>query len=399
MSDNYALYPLNYLAQEIFDVCCKRIGFLGALLIGCDDAHKDFECLLGFSIPISPFNGNDRNAVSDALRVCYTTHSVPHIHNISNLSLGHLAKKHGSWGEGTRRIWFHPFQINNRHLILIGFLKPGDSRPTIPLDALIVRSASVVIHERELFCASNKLHATERFVREVGHDFAVSVQAVIAKVHTAKKTSLSQESRIRKLEEIETEIKGAYKQAEQLGITIDSTYNKRNQSNLTLLDVVIEVIEQLKSEASERKIIINKPTSRDPASTKIYGDKVAVTICVMQVVHNAIKYSFEDTRIDVEFSGDSEFVHLIVSNVGHPLPTGEEEDKIFDLGFRGENAKSLHVNGSGVGLFTVSKIVRAHFGTCTGVYRPGKTTFTIKLPRLDIEKNKVGNTFRPDNIG
>ena len=82
---------------------------------------------------------------------------------------------------------------------------------------------------------------------------------------------------------------------------------------------------------------------------------------------------------DVEFS---------VTDRGMSL-TPEDELHIWDFGWRGDRAKELHVNGSGIGLFTVKKIVTAHGGSVS-VRVAGKyneiITFQIRIPKEHILK-------------
>jgi len=66
-----------------------------------------------------------------------------------------------------------------------------------------------------------------------------------------------------------------------------------------------------------------------------------------------------------------------------PLEEEEEELHMWEFGFRGKRALELHVNGSGIGLYTVKKIVLAHGGRywCT-VAREAENvvTFLFAIP-------------------
>lgn len=377
--------PVRAVAEEIFDAFTAQKGFLGAFLIGIG-VGSEFECLLTSNIPIEPYNGNEHHKLGAVLSDC-TKVGKPHIHNIGNTELASVIGRHCGWNQSSKRVYYHQWIVGNRNMCILGFVKPGADAPAVSSpDPLISRVVSLLIIEREHSEAVSTLRATERFVREVGHDFAVNVQAVVARINTLKKGRLSAEAAQRKLVEIENDIKAAYSQAEQLGITIDSTYEKRNERFVTLIDIVHEAKDQLESEARERKIEFNVIHYND---TQVWGDPVALKVAVIQVLHNAVKYAFGSSRIDVDFIVAAEFLKLNVVNVGHPLPLDKDQSRIWELGFRGQYAKECHVNGSGVGLFTVSKIVKAHHGGCTAIHRNTKTIVTLALPKKDIQRAKT----------
>jgi hypothetical protein len=71
---------------------------------------------------------------------------------------------------------------------------------------------------------------------------------------------------------------------------------------------------------------------------------------------------------------DKEGAALLLSRVG----------RIWEFGYRGRGARERHVNGSGIGLFTVRKIVQAHLGkviTNSGPGDPSVTHFVVTLPK------------------
>ena len=95
------------------------------------------------------------------------------------------------------------------------------------------------------------------------------------------------------------------------------------------------------------------------------GDAKAIEQCLGQLLIDAIKYAFGGTTIVISARDDGDFVLLSVSNRSILHPKDEELKRIWDFGFRGDAAKELHVNGSGIGLYTVKKIALAHYGTVT----------------------------------
>jgi signal transduction histidine kinase len=100
------------------------------------------------------------------------------------------------------------------------------------------------------------------------------------------------------------------------------------------------------------------------------------------LLSNAIKYCFGNTKIEVNIFSDSEYAGLKISNLGIKLPAGADRHKVWDFGYRGEEAIALHVNGSGIGLFTVKKIILAQL-----------TVFSARVPLAAYLKKRQPELF------
>ena len=76
------------------------------------------------------------------------------------------------------------------------------------------------------------------------------------------------------------------------------------------------------------------------------------------IIDNAIKYSSEGNIVEVQFAnGPNELTVKVISF--SPTCSGTEISRIFDKGFRGNNAKK-HSDGSGIGLFFVKMLCDLH---------------------------------------
>jgi len=76
-------------------------------------------------------------------------------------------------------------------------------------------------------------------------------------------------------------------------------------------------------------------------------------------------------------------VAVRVANRGIKLPQPPELHSIWDFGYRGREAKERHVNGSGIGLYTVRKIVTAHAGASFAERVGQETVFRLVLPKRE----------------
>ena len=85
-------------------------------------------------------------------------------------------------------------------------------------------------------------------------------------------------------------------------------------------------------------------------------DYNAIKVASYYILDNAIKYSLENTGIQILFV-DSDNTLEIVFRMVSPQILKEEQDLIFEKGFRGQNAKLLKSSGSGYGLHCAKKIL------------------------------------------
>ncbi len=110
----------------------------------------------------------------------------------------------------------------------------------------------------------------------------------------------------------------------------------------------------------------------------IRQDEKILSLTLTNLLHNAIKYSPEDTEIDVQvkFVKDRILFHIVDQGIGIPK---KDQKYIFERYFRAENA--LLTNGTGIGL----NIVKAHLENLGGtlyfksIENKG-STFTAELP-------------------
>jgi signal transduction histidine kinase len=97
---------------------------------------------------------------------------------------------------------------------------------------------------------------------------------------------------------------------------------------------------------------------------------------IANLIGNAVQHGDRDAPIGVRVCGtDPSTVVLEVSNAGEFPP-----DLAGSL-FTPFAASSASTRGTGLGLYIVDQIVKAHGGTVRGDSCHGRTTFTVRVPR------------------
>ena len=368
----------------------SQYGLQAALLVLVDVEKQDFRVLSGYNVAPEPFNGSEKYAVRDVILECFQKYPKAHVHNIDHLALSNLVKRFSKQLQGTKRVWFLSSATRGMHFVFLGFPKHDDPRGKVP-DEFAPDLNRLLLIEADHIAARDayeRLRVTESFVKEVGHDIAASVQATLAKARSIKDGRVRGTGVAKKAAEIEREIMEGYRIAESLSIAVDRNYKVQELDDFDLQDCVRSVVSHYSGEAAERHMELALDAPNHPVP--LWGDKKAIQQCIGNIIMNAIKYGQGGTVITLKLASEiKDFVKITISNRGTPLPSPPERDQIWDFGFRGKDAKEMHVNGSGIGLYTVRKIVRAHYGQVTATSSLDRTVFELSLPEKHYLKNKL----------
>jgi two-component system sensor histidine kinase NblS len=124
----------------------------------------------------------------------------------------------------------------------------------------------------------------------------------------------------------------------------------------------------------------------------------SITRALMNLITNAIKYSYENTEIYIQVKKEEDYIVLSVTDKGQGI-SEENQKKVFDRFFRVENSAHT-VKGTGLGLHLVKiAIEKHHLGE---VFVNSKlsegSTFGFKLPTAEklVELEEIYNN---DEIG
>ena len=113
---------------------------------------------------------------------------------------------------------------------------------------------------------------------------------------------------------------------------------------------------------------------------KVRADREAISQALSNLLDNAVKYSGEARTVNVRAFVRDGWLSMAVEDFGVGIPA-EEMDRVFDRFYRGGDALTRSVKGSGLGLTLVKQVVEAHGGEVQAKSAPGRgSTFTIRLP-------------------
>jgi signal transduction histidine kinase len=119
-----------------------------------------------------------------------------------------------------------------------------------------------------------------------------------------------------------------------------------------------------------------------PESLALNGDPEALEAAVLNLLDNAVKYSRDDVRVEVELRSD-EAGRALLSVRDHGIGmTRAHQRFIFNRFYRIGSEVRRSRPGTGLGLFIVRNVIKRHRGTVIGE-SPGPdrgSVFTVTLP-------------------
>jgi len=159
-----------------------------------------------------------------------------------------------------------------------------------------------------------------------------------------------------------------------------------NPSPTNLIDIAEEVTKELLPELKFHQIKFNKKYS--PKLPIIKVDRQLIHIVFQNLLSNAIKYSNKGGEVKLQIRSRGKNILIEVSDNGIGIPESEK-DKLFNKLFRGETARKLDPDGTGLGLYIVKAILDHSNAKIwfDSVINQG-TTFYVTIPKSGMITKK-----------
>jgi signal transduction histidine kinase len=112
----------------------------------------------------------------------------------------------------------------------------------------------------------------------------------------------------------------------------------------------------------------------------VHGSRRDLTLLVRNLIDNAVRYSHEGDKVQVEVDSEGDEVRLRVTDTGIGIPS-RDISRIFERFYRVDRARSRETGGTGLGLAIVKHVVDNHGGSLEVESELGRgTTFRVTLP-------------------
>lgn len=152
-----------------------------------------------------------------------------------------------------------------------------------------------------------------------------------------------------------------------------------------------EAVQSVLQQSVEDAKAVNIETNVPEDLPSVYGDTERVRQIFSNLIDNAYRYSPENSTVQVNVIKTNGKVQIDIIDQGIGIYP-DEQDKIFERFYRGENHMVMATAGTGLGLPIVKELIEMHNGeiwvTSTGV--PGEgSTFSFTLPIYTENQNSM----------
>ncbi len=156
-------------------------------------------------------------------------------------------------------------------------------------------------------------------------------------------------------------------------------------SSLDLCELVASAAEDFQLMAKENSISVSLDAPVE--AVRVRGDKQRLRQVLFILGDNACRYSNPGGHIAVALRVNGNEASFSLTDQGIGIPA-QDLERIFERRFRGQNALSSKVDGTGLGLPMAKSILKAHGGhiTVTSTENSG-STFTVTLPLISVEQD------------
>ena len=169
-----------------------------------------------------------------------------------------------------------------------------------------------------------------------------------------------------------------------LSAKLESAYQPHRE-NLDLAELIEDILDKLRHKHPTFKFSY----IQDGNIPIIHADRTGMTSVAINLLENAIKYSTGSTEIQTYLSFVKDQIILKIADNGIGIDD-KEKKKIFEKFYRIGNEDTRKTKGTGLGLYIVAEIIKAHQGRINVLdNKPHGTIFSIQLP----VKNKAAEPF------
>ena len=151
---------------------------------------------------------------------------------------------------------------------------------------------------------------------------------------------------------------------------------KCQPEKINVNEIILELKFSLYPVCDAKKINLNFDNGN---IVEMYADKNILQTILRNLITNAIKFSYENSSVEIKFSQDENFYSVSVSDNG----TGMSQDTINQL-FKTDKVISMpgtaHESGTGLGLIICNEFAAIHHGSIKVQSEEGLgSTFTVFL--------------------
>lgn len=215
------------------------------------------------------------------------------------------------------------------------------------------------------------------FLLSITHELKSPIASIRLVLETLKKRQLkkAQSDKLADNALAETERLNRLVNDLLLSAKLESTYQPHREP-VDLEDLLDDLIGKLENKYPDAGFSFHT----EEELNQIIGDKLGITSVVLNLLENAIKYSPKPAQIEIRLRQFGRWIHIDIADQGYGIPDNEKK-RIFEKFYRVGSEDTRKTKGTGLGLYIVYQIIRAHNGSISVEdNEPQGTRFHIELP-------------------
>jgi signal transduction histidine kinase len=172
-----------------------------------------------------------------------------------------------------------------------------------------------------------------------------------------------------------------FKLMSNLGSTHTLSSLNEPLQDVPLCPLLINLSDDFQPLSWENEIQIGVDTANFETTPPVLAMKPLISQVFSNILENAVKYSYKRTRITISgrFLEVEGAVEVSLQNYGIPMSDGDLT-KIFERGYRSDQAKRKYPAGTGFGLYIARRIVELHEGRINArKEKDGSVVFSVVL--------------------
>jgi signal transduction histidine kinase/DNA-binding response OmpR family regulator/ligand-binding sensor domain-containing protein len=259
------------------------------------------------------------------------------------------------------------------------------------LFVILVISYIIYISFRYYINYLNQQHADDKinFFTNTAHDIRTALTLITAPIEELNKApELTDKSRYF----LNITVKQSEKLLQITNQLLDfqKADKEKEQLFLTMTDMVKLVSQKIQvhaTSANKRNIELILSKNVEVYYTNV--DEMKIERVIDNLIVNAIKYSHNDSKIDIHLTCENNEWKLSINDYGFGISANDQK-KLFREFYRADNVINSKVIGSGIGLLLVKKYVSMHKGNILFNSKEGEgSVFEIVIPRNSEKVNTL----------
>lgn len=176
-----------------------------------------------------------------------------------------------------------------------------------------------------------------------------------------------------------------------LSARLESAYQPYREE-VDLQALVQDLIHQMENKYPQVEFVF----LLDDPVPKIPGDKAGLTSVALNLLENAVKYSADAPQVEARLYRQEDQIIMEIADNGIGVDEREKK-RIFEKFYRVGNEDTRKTKGTGLGLYIVDQIVRAHNGRIdVRDNHPRGTIFHIELPVQPVTAKEQTKAVQPE---